>query len=372
MPIWPVSIVDGSAQVADADGALYPITMAGNPVNSFNPGWSPRGLQTGLSPFHILELQHVDGHNAYWMLDTALDFRGNAVANLSGGDRTLYFAHLELLVRNLFDDAVSAQHAAVPAAAHEFDGFLPITVRELLGEAVDQAIGRPDVVSLSSLDGVSGSYTGAAITLSTAWIGQALRAPITAGIARLSVPPSLSVAAQADGPALMSQETLELDGHTGFRFLDRPAGLVFYVLVGADDADRHLYVPAAKAVFTRGPAEAAHDPLLLLLVYYATHLGRAVMLPEAEGLEPGLVHAAVPPQSGLDEPAAMPPAPPAMTEPAPSDPLPPAIPDHPAAEQDGAELTARSGSYTPQATTPIASAAPRQNWWQRLLGLGNA
>lgn len=384
MPIWPVSIVDGSAQVADADGALYPITMSGSPVPAFNAGWSARGLQTGLAPFHVLELQHEGGQVAYWMLDTALDFRGNAVATLSGGDRELFFAQAERLVRNLFDDAVSAPHAAVPAAAHEFDGFLPSTVRELIGETIDRVIGRPDAVSLSTLDGLSTSYAGNGVALPTAWLAQALQAPITAGIARLSVPPTLSVPAHDDGPALMSQETLELEGHTGFRFLDRASGLVFYVLVGADDADRHLYVPSAKAAFTRSPAAAAHDPLLLLMVYYATHVGRAVMLPEADGLEPGLVHAAAPPQTGLDEPAAAAPVPPpALVEPIGLSELPPPVAaERPVTEPGGGAVTepglgsvqepVRSPPSMPPPAGRLAGSASRQNWWQRLLGLGNA
>lgn len=375
MPIWPVSIVDGGAQVADADGALYPITMSGNPVTGFNPGWSARGLQTGLQPFHVLELQHADGHHAFWMLDSALDFRGNAVVHLAAADRELYFAHVNVLVRNLYDDAVAASHAAVPAAAHEFDDFLPSSVRDLISEAIDLTVGRPTLVSLASMSGVATSYTHDGITLQTSWVERVLQTPVTAGIARLSVPQTLSVPAQHDGPALMSQETLELDGHTGFRFLDRATGLVFYVLVGADDADRHLYAPALKAAFTAGAVEAAHDPLLLLMAYYATHAGRVAMLPDVDTIEPGLVHPVAPPQAGLDEPAEIPPAPEPIRMPDPPPPPPPEpVPPPRAAEATAGYrvMPALDAAPVADASARTESSAPRQNWWQRLLGLGNA
>ncbi|MGI4747200.1 MAG: hypothetical protein ACRYGI_18385 [Janthinobacterium lividum] len=358
MPIWPVSFVDGSVQVADADGAFYPITMSGVPVPEFNAGWSARGLQTGLPPFHILELVHADHPGTYWMLDSALEFRSNAANTLTGPTRDLFLQHAEPLVRNLFDEAVKAPHAAVPSASHAFEGFLVENVHNLIAAVVPTVPGQPDVVSVASLGAIGTSYTHSGITFQVARIEQTLQSA-AASLARISIPSPLD-----DGVELASQEKLELPGHSAFRFLDRDTGLVFYLLIGRTSGDRHLYVPSASVVFTSGPATAAHDPLTLLLVYYATNTNRIVMLPEAEGLEPGLVHIVPPPQTGLDEPPTL------HAEPAAA----------PAASRSD-ERVLHTAYATPVAESirtarPVApvraaSPPPPPNWWQRLLGLGN-
>ncbi len=404
MPIWPVSFIDGIFQVADADGAHYPITMQGNAVPHFNPGWSPRGLQTGLAPFHILELNHDSGASAFWLLDNGLDFRGNAVVHMRAEDRMRFFAHVEPLVRSLFDESVRAPQSGIPAAAHEFDGFLQASVYELLVEAVDRAVGRPDLVSLDRLDELGG-YRHDGISLSPSWIAQAMH--------------------QATRPAASTPERLDLPHHTALRQFDRGLGIAYYLLEGADASDRHLYVPAVDAVFTR--STPGPDTLVLLaqlVVWYATHTDRAVMLPEAEGLDPGLVHAVTPPRHGLDEPPAGPahehgvvasephggatlphehpaaetvlPTPmaepilpthePEMTPPVPADayhdgyagPEPVRTATH---GGEGDPEPAYAASYREPAGAdaaryahaPLAPPAPpRQNWWQRLLGLGQS
>lgn len=364
MPIWPVSFVDGSVQVADADGAFYPITMSGAPVPDFNAGWSARGLQTGLPPFHILELVHADHPGTYWMLDSALDFRSNAASLLAGAQRDLFLQHLGPLVQKLFDEAVKAPHAAVPSASQAFDGFLVENVGDLIAAVVPTVPGRPDVVSVALLGETGTGYTHAGITFPAAHVEQTLQSA-----AALSAP--ISAPSPVDGTELTSQERLELPGHTAFRFLDRETGLVFYLLIGTAPGDRHVYVPSASVVFTSGPASLAHDPLTLLLVYYATNTNRVVMLPEAEGLEPGLVHVVPPPQTGLDEPPVRH-AEPARTA------APAALRDDdrvlqnayaaPAAMADAAPASPRA---KPPAAPARAASPPPQNWWQRLLGRGN-
>ncbi|WP_419730388.1 hypothetical protein [Lichenicola sp.] len=444
MPIWPVSFVDGSVQVADADGAFYPILMGGEPVRGFNPGWRARGLQTGLPPYHVLELEHDAAPSAYWMLDASLEYVSNAATLLAGAPLELYLQHVEPLVRNLFDEAIKAPHAAVPAAAHAFEGFLENNVRDLIGSVVPTVPGRPDVVSVAALDELGATYTHGGISFTPVWVSQTLRTEMVS-------PSSLTVRSLSNSGALVSQEKLETPNHAVFRFLDRETGMVFYLFVGGAPDDRHLYVPAASVVFNLGPAHAGYEPLTLLLIYYATHINRAVMLPEAEGLEPGLVHVVPPPQVGLDEP-------PIMHDPVPAEPdrvavpdqygergLTPGLGDPPfkpsvaayeaetyasqshenAVQETGAHETgaheagaheagtSRSGAYDTgsyetgayqagaretgddaqvaagagpvrhdrapaaaelgSATRPLADrpvAGPKQNWWQRLLGLG--
>ncbi len=366
MPNWPVSFVDGSIQVADADGTHYPIFMQGVPVREFNPGWTAIGLQTGLAPLHVLELRNEDGAEALWMLDTALEFRSNAVAALGEPDLRLYLGHVEPLVRNLFQEAVLAPHAAIPSAAHEFDGFRASSIAELIRLPAVNTVGAPDIVSVPPLTTLGGAYTRSGVTLPAGWAEAVLQADAASGAGVMVPTPG--------GTMLAVQETLALPAHAGYRFHDRASGLVFYLLVGADPLDRHLYVPQANAVFTAGEVgvAAAHDPLGMLLLYYATHTNRAVMLPEADSLQP--------------VPVPMAAAPVAESEPEPkrpaAEPARPVVPEEPEAWMTppahggfGQHASGQDGLVpVPVATAParMPDAAPVGNWWQRLLGLGRA
>ncbi len=371
MPNWPVSFIDGSIQVADADGTHYPIFMQGVPVREFNPGWTAIGLQTGLAPFHVLELKNEDGAEALWMLDTALEFRSNAVAALGEPDLRLYLGHVEPLVRNLFQEAVLAPHAAIPSAAHEFDGFRASSIAELIRLPAANTVGAPDIVSVPPLATLGGAYTRNGVTLPAGWVEAALQATAASGAASVMLP-------TPGGAMLPSQETLALPAHAGYRFHDRASGLVFYLLVGADPLDRHLYVPQANAVFTAGEVgvAAAHDPLAMLLLYYATHTNRVVMLPEADGLQPVPAPMAAAP---VFEPEPEPESEPKRPAAEPARPVVPEEPEAwmmpPAHDGFGQDAFGEDGSEpvlvgTAPARTP--DAAPAGNWWQRLLGLGRA
>ena len=382
MPNWPVSFVDGSIQVADADGTHYPIFMQGVPVREFNPGWNAVGLQTGLAPFHVLELTNESGAEALWMLDTALEFRSNAVAGLGEADLRLYLGHVEPLVRNLFQEAVLAPHAAIPSAAHEFDGFRDSSIAELIRLPAANAVGAPDIVSVPPLATLGGAYTRNGVTLPAGWVEAALQATAASGAGvpgAASIPGAAGVMVPTPGGAMLTaQETLALPAHAGYRFHDRASGLVFYLLVGADALDRHLYVPQANAVFTAGEVgvAAAHDPLAMLLLYYATHTNRAVMLPEADSLQPVPAPMAAAPVAEPEPPP--PPPPPPAIEPAVEpvvEPARPAVPEQPEAwmtppAHDG--FGQDGGGPVPVGAAPprAPDAAPAGNWWQRLLGLG--
>lgn len=277
MPIWPVSFVDGVFQVADADGLHYPLTMQHVGIAQFNPGWEPRGLQTGLPPLHVLELVHTSGLEAVWFMDELLDYRGNGLVHLSGDDRAKFFAAVEPMAREIFEQAVRSRHDAVPAAAHNFDGFLPSSVRELLSEAVSRVIPKPELVRPGALRDV-GAYGRDGITLSASRVEELLREPVP-----------------AEGAGV-----LDLGRHRALRRFDEGSGATTYLLQGADAADRRLYVPAAGVVF--GEGDAGDDPVLPLVLFYATHLDRAVPLPEIEEIGFELIEPRAPAQHGLDEP----------------------------------------------------------------------
>ncbi|MBE7210580.1 MAG: hypothetical protein INR65_06135 [Gluconacetobacter diazotrophicus] len=433
MPIWPVSFVDGVYQVADADGVNYPLTMERVPLTSFNPGWEPRGLHTGLPPFHVLELQHAEaGETAIWLLDSMLNYCANAVLGLHAPEQAEYFAVLEPLTREIFEQSVRSRHAAVPAAAHHFADFLPRSTRALLADPVARAIPRPEVVRPDAFRDL-GSYTRDGVTLTAEFVDEAMARTV----------PDAGSSGAAPGAA----EVLDLGGHRALRRFDERAGVTSYLLQGSTPEDRHLYVPAAGVVFS----EADHVPeaVLPLVLWYATHTDRAVALPEMEELGLGIVEP--PPGHGMAEhatndvvpaetlvpgispggmaaaarhaaeaetasavghradvdPEGAHPTEPYPAEPYPPEPhspelrsaeLPPADGHDAPAHADEPVGTGQAEAVEPPASwngnrgtgwdapnrdrepaagialagaPPAATEPPRQNWWQRLLGLGN-
>ncbi len=383
MPIWQVSHTDGIYQVADADGALYPLTMNDLPISQFNEGWTPRGLQTGVPPLHVLELEHVSGASAVWLHDETLNYRANAVHGLPAPEKTLFFETMEPVARSLYEECVLAPHASIPAVAHRFEGLLPGTVAELLGEAIMRVVPRPDGVQLAALAELEAGYGNGATALSTGWIQTAL-------------------AAGRD----QAQETIDLPGHRWQRHLDAATGRVFYRLEADGDPDRPLYVPSASVVFSATPDRFdAHGLVRQLICYYAANTDRVVSLPEALDLQHDVVPSMGALPYGLADaaPAAPVSAAPVSAGPhedgprtsfeAPLSETPHAVPmtasydnavaPHeaglaPAYAEGGAQPATLSAdarfdavSRDEAASRPRTTAAPPPNWWQRLLGLGN-
>ncbi|MCQ8278398.1 hypothetical protein NFI95_08025 [Acetobacteraceae bacterium KSS8] len=366
MPIWKVSHTDGIYQVADADGALYPLTMHGQPVREFNAGWQPRGLQTGLPPLHVLELEHASEGSAIWLHDETLDFKANSVATLPESDFDRLMTGVEPVIRTIHTECVLAPHASIPAAAHQFDGMLPGTVRSLLFDAVNRILPAPERVVLERLEELQAGYGNGEARLSRDWIARAF--------------------ASADADA---QERFPLPGQTCFRHLDAATGIVFYLLRTDAPGDAALFVPSANVLFTRG--HGAHQPLLDLIVYYASNTDRVVSLPEVDLLAPEMM---APPQHGLDEPplheTGEPYDPPRTVFEAPLSEIEPAhaahghdaVGSHTAWTEDAPAYepseTVTDAPRAAQTMSPPGSPAgpppapPKQNWWQRLLGLGNS
>ncbi len=352
MPIWKVSHTDGTYQVADADDGLYPLTMGGQPVTEFVPGWSARGLQTGLPPFHVLELLHEGGDSTIWLLDETLDYRANAVPSLPERELALYMAEIEPVIRTIHTECVLAPHAAIPAVTHRFDGMLPRSIELLLSDPLARTLPAPDLVVVDRLEELQAGY-GPSLTRD--WIARAFES------------------SDAD-----AQERFSISGRDCFRHLDPATNTVFYLTRTADPAETALFVPSANVVFVR--SRLTHQPLLDLVLYYAGNTQRAVSLPEADLLAPEMM---VPPQHGLDEPPLH------ATDEAPEPahtvfeaPLSEREPD-PVPHADAAFDHAVHAEQAPVSEEPIrtgirppspapSAPPPKQNWWQRLLGLGHS
>ncbi len=358
MPIWQVSHTDGLYQVADADGVLYPLTMNDVPISEFNEGWSPRGLQTGVPPLHVLELEHVSGMTTIWLHDETLNYRANAVIGLPEPERTLFFDTMDPVVRALYDECVRAPHASIPAVSHRFTGLLSNSVALLLDASIERTMTPPDRLQLPALADLEAGYGDGPVTLTAGWFEAALAAPPE-----------------------RAQERFDLPGLHCQRHLDPATTQVFYLLRGIEDGERHLYVPGVNLLVSA--TLAGHDVLRLLILYYAANTDRVVSLPEALDL----AHDVLPSLATLPQVPA--PAPThalgdapqhAMAEDAPrtsfeaplsETPQPLTHPDEPPREPAYAESRPGPASAQAPAPAPARPAPEPANWWQRLLGLGN-
>ncbi len=280
MPGWPVLHQDGIYQVADRDGILYPITQGGRPVSSLQPGWYPVGLQSGLSPFHLLEL-HNDaegGQDAVWYLTDELDFITHSCRHFSAAQSDQLASRLTPLLHDIYDQSLCAARPAVAASSHSFDGINPSFVREMIGLVVERAMSPPDIVLADRLEATSTHYSAAGRQLSSGLIRHSLDVAPAAdtGAAMLASP--------FDAALLAVQESFEPGGDglaRAQRFHDAVADAALYLLTPSDGAPA-LYVPAMHTIFATQDILSGAQALIALFGYYASHTDRAsaAALPE--------------------------------------------------------------------------------------------
>ena len=351
MPCWPVSYRDGTYQVTDGDGTLYPITMARLPVEVFNSGWYATGLQTGLPPFYLLELRS-DGppeEEAVWYLSDELDFVANAPRHFNQGQAAKVVAGLSPLLRDIHGETLCAPQPAVAASSHAFDGINQTFAREMIGFVVETALSPPDVVMAQQLESVSAHYTADGTRLSASLLRHSLdvAAPGQSGN-------PVMLASPFDATLLDVQEHFQPGAgpiSQVFRFRDPVGQMTLYLLFQQDGASA-LYVPAMNTVFAAREGLSGIEVMTTLLSHYACHTERAVRMHTDEGQQ----------RMQADEVAQ------------PAEIAAVAVPERPPAEAPASAGTDEPAVAMPSDEQPSPAATgvtPHPNWWKRLLGLGN-
>lgn len=362
-------------QVTDSDGISYPITLDRRPVEVFNPGWHALGLQTGLPPFHLLELHH-DGPpelDAVWYLSDELDFVANTPQHFNQGQAAEVVSGISPLLRDIYDETLCAPQPDVAASSRAFDGINPIFVREMIGFVVDTSLSPPDVVMAQRLEGVSAHYTADGTRLSTSLLRHSLDVaiPQPGPDANANL---LMLASPFDATLLAAQERFELGAGSisqVYRFRD-PAGQMTLYLLFQQDGSPALYVPVMNTVFAARDGLSGAEVMTTLLSYYACHTGRVVRMHADEVVrmhadEALRMHADEASRMHADEvaePADIAAAPAAAPREA-DEPVMPSLVDDPPSPP-------RDGSPAPAATDVAQHpGAQHPGWWKRLVGLGN-
>ncbi len=268
MPRWPVSHQDGIYQVADRDGLLYPITRMGEPVRELLPGWYPTGLQTGLPPFHLLELRNdtLGGEDAVWYLTEELEFITHTVAHFGKEQIDLVVEQMSPLLRDIYEQGICAERSAVAASSHAFDGINGYGIRELVSVVVETALSPPEVVQADHLEQAVARSTSAGLGLSAGLVRHSLDITLPEtprGSVRLASP--------FDASLLAAQEAYAPDGGVltqVYRFHDPAAPAALYLL-GWHDTRPALYIPAVNTIFTYEDGLSGADVMTTLLCHQA-------------------------------------------------------------------------------------------------------
>lgn len=291
MAFWPVIHHDGSLQATDERGDAHAITMAGQPVRSLNPGWSPLGLQTGLAPLYLLELRHEAAWqpDAVWYLSGSLggslggglEFLANHASRLPPADSERLIEQLMPLLRDLHETTLCGPRATTAPAAHPFQGINPAFVLELIGHVTAQALTPPDCVSVEALSGLSDHYMSDGVRLSLPSLAVLLAASEQNADAALA---PLELASPLGGGALLAQERLALQDPAApaasgrlraDRFFDPRVGLSFYLMQPPDRQHACLFVPGLNLAFARGEPPPGRDLLTVLLAHAASRIAGA-------------------------------------------------------------------------------------------------
>jgi len=380
LPCWPVSHRDGIYQVTDSEGVLYPITLGRRPVADFNPGWRPVGLQTGLPPFHLLELRNEDqpDPDAVWYLSEELDYLVNTPRQFSPEQTASLVSGLSPLLRDIYERTLCAAQPEVAPSSHAFDGINPRFVRELIGFVVGAALTPPEVVAAHRLDGASAHYMANGVRLSASLLRHCLdvalpepardalehgqldhallergKSSFTSRLGSQSdsnqTDAALTVASPFDATLLFAQEHFASGDGAGmqaYRFRDPVGHLTFYLLF-QPQGGKALYIPVINTAFTTQDGLSGAEVMTALLSHYATHTDRAVP-------------AEAPAPAAPEEPAA-----PAMDAASPERPAP--GPPHDAAPSPGIREAPVQDRPEPRPTAEV----PPANWWKRLFGLGS-
>lgn len=316
-------------QVTDRDGILYPITMGGVPVRELQPGWYPVGLQTGLPPFHLLELRNDSGAGAdgIWYLTDELEFITHTARHLGQDHAGQVVAHLSPLLHDIYEQSLCAAQPQAAPSSRSFDGINPAVLRELIGLVVERALSPPDVVMADRLAGVSEQYTAGGLKLSAGLIRHSLDVT-TPGAGEPDPTPDPMLASPFDAGLLASQERFVPDGGAWsqcHRFRDPTAEVTLYLATRSGGLPA-LYVPVMNTIFTNQEGVSGAEVMTTLFAHYAVHGEHPV---PAAGPEQRAAEASVAPQAS--------------------------------AEADLAPGPAEPGSR-PNAPT---------NWWKRVFGLGH-
>ena len=225
------------------------------------------GLQTGLPPFHLLELRRDEGavRDAVWYLDQEFGFAGNALDRMESQQVALLRESLIPLLSEIRETSLLAPTPATAAAARRFSGINPRFAGDLVCFVVAVGMPLPQIVRGERFDQIRATMPKTGLRLASQMLERSL-APSHAAV---------SVVSPFTGTPLPVQEAFAF-GHERIRAwrCHDPAGDVAMYLLARAEGARALYIPAIDTIFTNEDGVSGAQVLEGLLCHYALTEGR--------------------------------------------------------------------------------------------------
>ena len=263
---------------------LLPITLGGNPC-VFGPGWTPGSVFAGFDPFLLLDLLHINGQRAVWVLDETGAFLAGEISRLDqpGRDRILEMAQaaLDAVVYGFLHDP----DFATDAAARDFFGLSPVVRDELSRLGCTAKLPSPEAVEIQSLDELAISLSsGDRLHLSADSLGISLRTVLQDAYREACSSGVMQFPSPVDGEPVMEMRGLAI-WHvlTVWRCVDRRHGLVFFVLAAGFGAPvASIWLPGAdrlvySSVFQRGEVSMTDPSYVAPVIDHLLRLGQLLM-----------------------------------------------------------------------------------------------
>ncbi|WP_428390585.1 hypothetical protein [Lichenicoccus sp.] len=272
MSVLEVRRVDDVFGVVMGDGTWRPIEANGGPVRQFLAGWSPARVIDVFAPLHMLSLQHRDGAEATWILDSDMRRLSDTIARIPDRDRPVLRERAEALLGQVFDQIITAPRIGRSDDSDDLALLCDTTIIELVvlaasARAPVTVIRLEDPDADAALDRFDLRATNLRATLSGS-LPEAFRHRMQYG--------ALPRPSPFDGRPMDAEIGLPLtDRLTAYRFVDRARQLTIYLLTqDYHDCTTGLYIPKLGLYCTSGISPDIHTLLGLLLVHATRHQQR--------------------------------------------------------------------------------------------------
>ena len=271
---------EGVFRVELPHGQYAVLFNAGQPVTRFEPGWEPVGLHDRFRAVLLLQLRHVEGHEATWFFDAGFNFIGDNVEVLSQQHRDA-LADAAFPALAAFRDGMLT--AAVPHAVDR-DGFASLNLavrRQLLNACRARLLPPPMVIQLEvsgsgpapvgrrEIAAVEGPVPTPALSLDLAALHAVLGRDLQQDHLDLLADGRYSVPGPVSGRTLHSDTSIVVVYRfTAYRFVDTlpdGEGLVFFLCTTGGITEKEIFIPALNCTITRREAGMAATRLPELL-----------------------------------------------------------------------------------------------------------
>lgn len=262
MPAGDNAAQDALFTVCTEEGT-FRLSVHGQPVRHFYPGWRAFALHMSLLPLPVLRLRHDSGGEAFWLLDRHFNYRASTLDGLSGTEREGMMEAVAPFFSALRAQALAAVTPVPVVNGAGLQNLGPALLEELL---TAWWMGATPPLCVPVAQALTGTEEGM-FSFGIEALSRLL--PLAGELARLATPVILSPSGRSvlRGLPVLRERDLSL-----IRFADPAQETVFYLGCGERGDGPSLpllYCPQVNLVVTDLPAAWAGEVPRRLLGRFA-------------------------------------------------------------------------------------------------------